>query len=37
MSGDKVHTKYSCWSMGMVYDSRGMPEVIIVGLVVDMV
>jgi hypothetical protein len=23
MSGDKVRTKDLCWSMGMVYDSKG--------------
>jgi hypothetical protein len=24
MSEDKVHTKGSCWSVEMVYDSRGL-------------
>jgi hypothetical protein len=23
MSEDKVHTKDSCWSVGMIYDPRG--------------
>jgi hypothetical protein len=27
MSEDKVRTKDSCWSMGMVYDSRGLSGV----------
>jgi hypothetical protein len=27
MSKDKVHTKDSCWSVGMIYDTRGLPRV----------
>jgi hypothetical protein len=27
MSEDKVHTKDSCWSMGIVFDPRGLPGV----------
>jgi hypothetical protein len=31
MSEDKVHTKDSCWSMGMIYDPRELPRVSTVG------
>jgi hypothetical protein len=27
ISEDKVHTKDSCWSVGMVYDPKGLPGV----------
>jgi hypothetical protein len=27
MCEDKVHTKDSCWSVGMVYGPRGLPGV----------
>jgi hypothetical protein len=27
MSEDKVRTKYSCWSVGTIYDSRELPGV----------
>jgi hypothetical protein len=27
MSEDKVRTKYSCWSVGTIYDPRELPEV----------
>jgi hypothetical protein len=30
-----VHTKDSCWSVGMVYGSRGQPGVSTAGLGVD--
>jgi hypothetical protein len=30
-----VRTKDSCWSVGMVYDPRGLPEVSIIGPGVD--
>jgi hypothetical protein len=33
MSQDKVHTKDSCWYVGMVYDPRGLPGVSTVDLV----
>jgi hypothetical protein len=26
-SEDKVHTKNSCWSVGMIYGPRGLPGV----------
>jgi hypothetical protein len=32
MSEDKVRTKDSCWSMGMIYDPRGLPGVSTAGL-----
>jgi hypothetical protein len=31
MSEDKVRTKDLCWSVGMIYGSREMPEVSITG------
>jgi hypothetical protein len=31
MSEDKVHTKDSCWSVGMLYGSRGLPGVSTIG------
>jgi hypothetical protein len=30
-----VHTKDLCWSMGMIYDPRGLPGVSTAGLGVD--
>jgi hypothetical protein len=30
-----VHTKDSCWSVGMVYDPRGLSEVSTIGLGLD--
>jgi hypothetical protein len=35
MSEDKVHTKYSCWHVEMVYDPRELSGVSIVGPGVD--
>jgi hypothetical protein len=35
MSEDKVHTKYSCWSVGMVYGPRWLPGVSIASPEVD--
>jgi hypothetical protein len=35
MSGDKVCTKDSCWSVRMVYDPRGLPGLSTVGQEVD--
>jgi hypothetical protein len=35
MSEDKVRTKDSCWSVGMVYGSRGLTGVSTAGLGVD--
>jgi hypothetical protein len=35
MSEDKVRTKESCWSAGMVYDFRDLPGVSTVGPEVD--
>jgi hypothetical protein len=35
MSEDKVHTKESCWSVGMIYDPRGLPGVSTAGPKVD--
>jgi hypothetical protein len=35
MSEDKVHTKDTCWSMGTIYDARGLPGVSTAGSVVD--
>jgi hypothetical protein len=35
MSEDKLHKKYSCWSMGMVCDPRGLSGVSIVSPGVD--
>jgi hypothetical protein len=35
MSEDKVLTKDSCWSVGMIYNPRGLPEVSTVGPKVD--
>jgi hypothetical protein len=35
MSEDKVCTKDSCWSMGMVYGPRGLPGVSTASLGVD--
>jgi hypothetical protein len=35
MSEDKVHTKDLCWFVAMIYDSRGLPGVSIVGSRVD--
>jgi hypothetical protein len=35
MSGDKVRTKGSCWSVGTIYDPRELPGVSIVGPGVD--
>jgi hypothetical protein len=35
MSEDKVHTKNSCWSVGMIYDPRGLPGVSTAGPGVD--
>jgi hypothetical protein len=32
---EKVRTKYSCWSVGTIYDSRELPGVSNVGLGVD--
>jgi hypothetical protein len=37
MSEDKVCTKDSYWSMGMIYDPRGLPGVSTAGLGVDRV
>jgi hypothetical protein len=37
MSEDKVCTKDECWSMGMVYDHKGLPRVSTAGLGVDRV
>jgi hypothetical protein len=37
MSEDKVRTKDSCWSMGMVYGPRELPGVSTAGLGVDVV
>jgi hypothetical protein len=34
-SEDKVRTKDSCWSMGTVFDPRGLPRVSTVGLGLD--
>jgi hypothetical protein len=35
MSEDKVCTKDSCWSVGMIYDPRGLPGVSTAGTGVD--
>jgi hypothetical protein len=35
MSEDKVHTKDSCWTVGLVYNPRGLPEVSTAGSGVD--
>jgi hypothetical protein len=35
ISEDKVHTKGSCWSVGMFYGSRGLPGVSVIGPRVD--
>jgi hypothetical protein len=35
MSKDKVCTKHSCWSVKMIYNLRGLPEVSTTGLRVD--
>jgi hypothetical protein len=35
MSEDKVRTKYLCWYMGTIYDSRELLEVNIAGPGVD--
>jgi hypothetical protein len=35
ISEDKVRTKDSCWSVGMIYDPIGLPGVSIVGPGVD--
>ena len=35
MSDDKVHTKDSCWSVGMIYGPRGLPGVSTAGPGVD--
>jgi hypothetical protein len=35
MSEDKVRIKDLCWSVGMVYDPRGLPEVSTIGPRVD--
>jgi hypothetical protein len=32
MSKDKVRTKVSCWSVGMIYDPRELPGVSTTGL-----
>jgi hypothetical protein len=37
MSEDKVRTKDLCWSVGMVYDPRGLPGVSTAGPGVDVV
>jgi hypothetical protein len=37
MSEDKVRTKYSCWSVRMVYSPRGLLAVSTTGLGVDRV
>jgi hypothetical protein len=31
-SGDKMYTKDSCWSVVVLYDSRGLPGVSIAGV-----
>jgi hypothetical protein len=36
-SEDKVRTKDKCWSVGMVYDLRGLPGVSTIGPGVNMV
>jgi hypothetical protein len=35
MSEDKVRTKDSCWSMGIIYDPRELPGVSTVGTRLD--
>jgi hypothetical protein len=35
MSEDKVRTKDLCWSVGMVYDPRGLPAASMAGIEVD--
>jgi hypothetical protein len=35
MSEDKVHTKDSCWSVGIIYDPRELPGLSIIGPGVD--
>jgi hypothetical protein len=35
MSENKVRTQESCWSMGMVYDHRGLSRVSTAGLGVN--
>jgi hypothetical protein len=37
MSEDKVHTKYSCWSVGTIYDTRELPGVSTIGPGLDRV
>jgi hypothetical protein len=37
MSENKLRTKYSCWSIGMIYGPRGLPGVSIAGPRVDKV
>ena len=37
MSEDKLRTKDLCWSVGMIYDPRGLTGVSTAGLGVDMV
>jgi hypothetical protein len=37
MSEDKVHTKDSCWSLGIIYDPRELPGVSTVGPGLDRV
>jgi hypothetical protein len=35
MSEDKLHTKDSSWSVGIIYDPRELPGVSTIGLGVD--
>jgi hypothetical protein len=35
MSEDKVRTKDSCWSVGMIYDPGELPAVSVAGLGLD--
>jgi hypothetical protein len=37
MSEDKIHTKDSCWYMGMAYDPKELLEISTASLGVDMV